>query len=160
MNCRPVSISVTIWHRALAVALLLGSTAAHAVFTVNAPWVRPTPERSATEAYMRLTSTEGAVLKEVRSALATSVVIRAAGSGGSGGRNLPQLVLPAGVPVLLAPDQVRLVLRGLAHPLATGERVPLVLTIEGADGSRQEIPVNAEVRVRSPIDDERRAHQH
>src|SRR5258708_28501082 len=153
---RPFPISASHSCRALAVAFLLGSTAAQAVFTVNAPWVRPTTERSATEAYMRLASTEGAVLKEVRSALATSVVIRAAGSAG---RYLPQLALPAGVPVVLAPDQVRLVLRGLAHPMAVGERVPLVLTIEGADGSRQEIPVNAEVRVRSPIDDERLSHQ-
>jgi len=157
MNRRPFTLCAIHGCRVLAVAFLLVSTAAHAVFSVNAPWVRPTQERSATEAYMRVTSTEGAVLKEVRSPLATSVVIRAAGSAG---RYLPQLALPAGVPVLFAPDQVRLVLRGLAHPMAVGERVPLVLTIEGADGSRQEIPVNAEVRVRSPIDDERRAHQH
>jgi len=31
------------------------------------------------------------------------------------------------------------------------------LTTEGADGSRQAIPVNAEARSRSPLDDERRA---
>jgi hypothetical protein len=157
MKRRPMSLPVTICFRALPGILLLASTAAQAVFTVNAPWVRPTTVRTATDAYMRITSTEGAVLKEAKSPLATSVVIRI---GGNAGRTLPQLALPAGVPVLLAPGEVRLVLRGLAHPLAVGERVPIVLTIEGADGSRQEIPVNAEVRLRSPIDDEKRAHQH
>ena len=124
------------------------------MFTVTAPWVRPTPERTATEAYLRITSTEDATLKEAKSALATSVVLRAAGSGS---RILPQLALPAGVPVVLAPEGVRLVLRGLAHPLAVGERVPLLLIIEAADGSRHEISVSAEVRVRPPADDERRA---
>ncbi len=142
MNRRLMAVSSPLYPRALVVALMLASTAAHAVFTVNAPWVRPTTERSATEAYMQ-------------SPIATSVVIRAAGSTH---RILPELALPAGTAILLAPDEVRLVLRGLAHPLAVGERVPLVLTIEGADGSRVQIPVNAEVRVRSPIDDERRAH--
>jgi copper(I)-binding protein len=131
---------------------LLFSTAALAVVTVNAPWVRPTPDRTATEAYLRLTSTEDATLKEIRSVLATSVVIRAAGSKS---RTLPQLALPAGVPVILAPESVCLVLRGLAHPLAVGERIPLVLTIEATDGSRHQISVSADVRLRPP-DDERR----
>jgi len=141
--------------RRLAIAgfLLLASTAAQAVLTVHAPWVRPTPDRASTDAYMSLTSTEGAVLKEVRSTIATSVVIRVEGPGK---RTLPQLALPAGVEVALSPDAVHLVLRGLAHPLGVGERVPLVLTIETANGSRQEISVNAEVRSHSPLDDERR----
>jgi copper(I)-binding protein len=106
---------------------------------------------------MLLTSTEDAVLKEVRSALATTVVMRAAGGGA---RTFPQLSLPAGVPVLLAPDSVHLVLRGLAHPLRIGERVPLVLTIETADGSRQQISVNAEVRLSAPTEDPQRARKH
>ena len=139
---------------ALAGILMFFATTALAVVTVNAPWVRPTPERTATEAYLRITSTEDATLKDARSAIATSVVIRAAGSNS---RTLPQLALPAGVPVILAPEGVRLVLRGLAHPLAVGERVTLVLTIEAADGSRHDISVNAEVRARPPTDDERRA---
>ena len=134
--------------------LMLLSTGAQAGLTVNAPWVRPTTERAATEAYMLLTSTDGAVLKEVRSPLATSVVIR---TNGGGTRTLPQLALPARVPVVLSSDSVHLVLRGLAHPLAVGERVPLLLTVEMADGSRQEISISAEVRLHSPLDDVRRA---
>ena len=140
--------------RDFAAVLLLLSAAAHAGTTVSAPWVRATPERASTDAYMLLTSTDGAVLKEARSTIATSVVIRMTGSGT---KILPQLALPAGVPVMLSPDAGHLVLRGLAHPLAVGERVPLLLTVESATGSRQEISVSAEVRLRSPPDDARRA---
>ena len=138
---------------ALVGVLLLCSTAAQAVLIVGAPWVRPTPERTATDAYMVLTSTEDAVLKDARSIVATTVVIR----GATGVKNYPQLALPAGVPVALAPGAWHLVLRGLAHPLNPGDRVPLVLTIESATGTRQEISVTAEVRARPPADDERRA---
>lgn len=137
---------------ALAGVLLLCSAAAQAVLIVAAPWVRPTPERTATDAYMVLTSTEDAMLNDVRSVVATTVVIR----GATGTRTYPQLALPAGIPVVLAPDTLHLVLRGLAHPLNPGDRVPLVLTIETATGARQEISVNAEVRARPPADDERR----
>jgi copper(I)-binding protein len=142
------------WLHALTGGAWLLAAVAHAAITVNAPWVQPTPERAATEAYLVLTSTEGATLKEVKSILATSVVIRVAGSGP---RPLPKLVLPAGVPVVLAPNGVHLVLRGLAHPLNIGDRVPLLLTFELASGARQEMAVNAEVRARSPLEDVRRA---
>jgi periplasmic copper chaperone A len=143
----------TIRRRALAAILLLCSTAAQAVLVVSVPWVRPTPDRTATDAYMVLTSTEGALLKGARSVVATTVVIR----GATGVKTFPQLALPAGAPVVLAPDTYHLVLRGLAHPLNAGDRVPLVLTIELATGARQEIAINAEVRARPPSDDERRA---
>jgi copper(I)-binding protein len=137
----------------LAGVVLACSTAAQAGLIVGAPWVRPTPERTATDAYMVLTSTEGALLKEARSVVATTVVIR----GATGTKTYPQLALPAGVPVALAPDAFHLVLRGLAHPLNPGDRVLMVLTIETASGARQEVSVNAEVRAHAPADDERRA---
>ncbi len=142
----------TMRSHAFAGLLLLACTGAHAALLVDAPWVRPTPDRASTTAYMSITSTEGAVLKEARSTVATSIVIRAAPTGA---RNYPQLALPAGVPVLLAPEAFHLVLRGLAHPLNPGDRVPLVLTIELESGALQEFTVNAEVRARAPAADAR-----
>ena len=141
---------------ALAGLLLLACTGAQAVLLVDAPWVRPTPDRASTTAYMSITSTEGAVLKAARSTVATSIVIRAASTGA---RNYPQLPLPAGVPVLLAPDAFHLVLRGLAHPLNPGDRVPMVLTIVLESGVLQEYAVNAEVRARAPVADARPARK-
>jgi copper(I)-binding protein len=124
---------------------------ARAIFIVNQPWMRPAPQGGSTEAYMDLTSTEGATLIAAHSTIA-NVVVRS--KGASAGR----LSLLAGKMVRLAPGGNRLSLTKLAHPLSRGDRVALTLTIESADGKRQEIPVSAEVRLRSPVDDERRAH--
>jgi len=41
-----------------------------------------------------------------------------------------------------------------------GERVPLTLVLRDAAGRRSELAVSAEVRIRSPQDDERRPHAH
>jgi hypothetical protein len=140
----------------LAVMLALAARDASALFAVNAPWAKAGTRT--TEAYTALTSTDGATLVSVRSPLAALVTMRGAGAGSKAIAALP---LPAGSAVELKPGRLRLVLTGLVHPLKLGERVPLTLSIEAADGSRQEIDVNAEVRRLSPIEAERRAqHSH
>jgi len=141
----------------MALALLCCSVTAHAVVTVNAPWVRPTSDRKGTEAYMVVTSSDDAILREARSATATTVVMRAAGTAG---RKLENVPLPACAAVKFAPGLIRFELVGLARALKVAERVPIVRVLELPDGAHMEIPVNAEVRLRSPIDDERRAHAH
>ena len=151
------SSTSTIARCALAGILLLAGAGVRAALLVDAAWVMPTSDRASTTAYMTLTSTEGAVLKEARSTVATSVVIR---SGATGARTYPRLALPAGVSVLLAPDAFHLVLRGLAHPLNPGDRVPMVLTIELSSGALQEYTVNAEVRARAPTADARPARKY
>jgi periplasmic copper chaperone A len=144
-------------------ALLLGFAAAvaaspaYALFVVNQPWIHPAQVAQSTEAYMDLTSTEGARLVGVRSDVAKSVSIRV--PGGAPGEN-PRITLPPKVLVPLAPGRYRIALIQLLRTLKLGDRVELTLTIERDDGSRQEIPVNAEVRQHSPIDEERRAHSH
>jgi len=103
------------------------------------------------------TRTEGATLVGARSEIAAGVTTYAAGTSPD---RIERLSLPAGQMVRLARGGLRLGLSGLARPLELGDRVPLVLTVETADGTRQEIPVNAGVRRHSPIDDERRTHGH
>jgi len=137
--------------------LALSPAMATAVFVVNAPWVHPAEKGGATEAYMTLTSTEGATLVGVRSDIALSVVIvTAAGKS----KSIERLSLSAGDTVGLKPGASRLRLLRLTRTLKLGDRVPLVLTVEYADGKRQEIPVDAEVRRRSPIDDHLHGHAH
>jgi len=140
------------WASAAALALGLHAPA-HALFTVNQPWVKPGAATS--EAYMVLTSTEGATLIGIRSSLAARASLRNA-------RSVPMatLALPAGRAVALRPDHEHIVLAGLSRPLKLGDRVPLTLVIESADGVRQEIPVDAEVRKESPYAAELRAHRH
>jgi len=151
------SRTATLRSHALAGMVLLACTGAQAAPLVDAPWIQATQDRASTAAYMTITSTQSAVLKEARSTVATSVVIR---SGATGARVYPRLALPAGVPVLLAPDAFHLVLRGLAHPLNPGDRVPIVLTIELETGALQEYTVNAEVRARAPVADTRPARKY
>jgi copper(I)-binding protein len=155
MNKRPS----TSRRLALICALGLAPLAQHAsaLLAINQPWVRPAQQQQTTEAYMNITSTDGAALVGAVSAAASRVVIR--GPGKSAG-DLARLPLPAQNIVVLAPGQYRLVLHRLTRTLKLGDRVPLTLTIEAADGSRQDVGVSADVRLHSPVDDDMHAHQH
>jgi periplasmic copper chaperone A len=137
---------------ALCAALFVAADA-HALFIVNQPWIKPGTRNS--EAYMILTSTEGATLVGVRSSIAARVSLR-----GKGSVARAALPLPAGEAIALRPGADRIALVGLTRALKRGERVVLTLEVETATGARQEIEVAAEVRSESPYDAERRAHRH
>jgi len=130
---------------------------AAAVITVNQPWLRPAKATQGTEVYMDVTSSEGALLLGAHTDVAGTVTIIAPGKKGVAAGSLA--LLP-GTTVALAPGAYRFALIRVQRPLKLGDRVMLVLAIEMADGSRQDIPVDAEVRMHSPIDDELRAHGH
>jgi periplasmic copper chaperone A len=141
----------------LGLGLALAAQQASALFIVNQPWARPAQRGQATEVYMDLTSTEGAMLVGVTSDAAAAVTVLAPGRNSTKPTRVP---LSANTLVALAPGGYRVALTGVLRPLKLGDRVKLTLTIEAADGSRQDITVDAEVRLRSPLDDERRAHSH
>ncbi|HEY5309654.1 MAG TPA: copper chaperone PCu(A)C [Casimicrobiaceae bacterium] len=130
---------------------------AAAVITVNQPWLRPAKATQGTEVYMDVTSSEGALLLGAHTDVAGTVTMIAPGKKGVAAGSLA--LLP-GTTVALAPGAYRFALIRVQRPLKLGDRVMLVLAIEMADGSRQDIPVDAEVRMHSPIDDELRAHGH
>lgn len=138
-------------------ALAHATAAASAVFIVNQPWVLPAARGKTTEAFMLLQSSEVASLVSVQSPYAANVAIIDAGGKKT---SLDRLPLQAGEAVLLAPGKRRLRLVDIDRALKLGDRVPLVLTIEGADGARQTIAIDVEVRRRSAADDERREHSH
>jgi copper(I)-binding protein len=143
---------------ALAALLLpLAPLAADATFAVNAPWVRFVKGATSAEVFMELQSSVNATLVDARTEAAKKVTIRPPGTRPA---PIAELPLPAGVPVHLVPGGIRLGLLRLTGTLKLGDRIPLTLIIRQADGRRREIPINAEVRRRSPIDDERRAHAH
>lgn len=85
---------------------MLASTAAQAVLSISGPWVRAAPDGRSAELFMKLTSSEPAVLAGVDSFAARSSVLRSAAPG----RAMSELPLAAGAAVALAPDgpQVRL----------------------------------------------------
>jgi periplasmic copper chaperone A len=79
---------------------------------------------------------------------------------GRDARAAVELALPAGTIVELAPGSYRFSLRRLNKNVKLGDIVPMTLTIRNADGVDQDIAVRAVARLRSPVDDERRAHRH
>lgn len=106
---------------------------------------------------MELRSTEGARLVAASTEVAAGVTLRSPGAVRGAAA---EIQLNAGATVKLAPGQSRIVLANLKRSLKPGDRVLLTLTIEDADGNRQQIPVNAEVRRHSPTDDHLRPHSH
>jgi copper(I)-binding protein len=144
---------------AIAFGLAIASVTepAEAVITINQPWLRPAQAAQATELYMDVTSSEGALIVGARTDAATAITLLAPGK-----KTIPavNLTLPPQTMVALAPGHYRFGLSRLQRTLKRGDRVLLVLAVEMADGSRQEIPVDAEVRMHSPLDDEMRAHGH
>ncbi len=141
-------------------ALPLASANAAGLFIVNEPWIRPAAAGS-TDAYMNLRSSEGTTLVGVRCELAATVTMEMPDNARRGKfRAVTRLSLPGGETVRLAPGQAHIRLAAIRHALKLGDHVALVLTLEAADGATQEIPVNAEVRHRSPTDDEMHEHGH
>jgi copper(I)-binding protein len=138
---------------ALLTTVVAAAPNAPALFIVNQPWVKP--GMHATEAYMVLTSTEEAKLIGARSPIAARLGLRGPGIHG---RTPPALALPAGSAVALRPGGNRIAVAGLAHALRLGQRFPLTLLVETATGVQQEVGVDAEVRVESPLDAERHHH--
>ena len=125
------------------------------VFVVNQPWLHPARKTQTTHAYMNLTSGDGAMLLGARSEDARRVSLRSARGAAAAG-----LALPAKSEVALAPGHDQLTLTGLTRTLKIGDRVNITLVVRNDNGTVHEIAVNAEVRHRSPVDDERRAHHH
>lgn len=141
----------------LAFVVALPAAVAQALTVVNQPWVRPAAAGASTEAFMNLTSTEGATLVAARSDSAAATTLHRPGRDA---RATGELALPAGAIVELAPNNYRFSLRRLNKSVKLGDIVSMTLTIRSADGVLQDIAVHAVARLRSPIDDERRAHRH
>jgi copper(I)-binding protein len=140
----------------VAIALALASAVAHAILSINEPWVRAAADGRSAEVFMKLKSSDAATLIGVDSFAARTVAIRAPGSR----RPLPELALPANVVVNMKPDDVRLGLNGLVRRLKLGEHVPVTLIVRSTDGTQQKLYINAEVRRHSPTDDELNPHAH
>ncbi|HEY6513790.1 MAG TPA: copper chaperone PCu(A)C [Burkholderiaceae bacterium] len=133
----------------LAAALSLLGAAACAQTTVKDAWVRGTvAEQKASGAFMHITSAKGGKLVSVSSPVAgvtevhemamegTTMRMRAVGS----------LELPAGKAVELKPGGYHVMLMDLKQQLKAGDTVPLSLVVEGKDGKRETVQLQAPVR--------------
>lgn len=140
--------------RAIA-SLLLGcgvqAFAAPAVppVTVSKAWVLSTvPAQTASGAYMELNSKDGAKLIAVESPVAGSVEMHEMKMDGNvmKMRELQNIDIPPGKTIKLDSGGTHLMLLDLKRQLKPGAIAPLTLTVEGRDGKRSKIEVNAAVR--------------
>ncbi|MFP5400603.1 MAG: copper chaperone PCu(A)C [Gammaproteobacteria bacterium] len=134
---------------ALAAFVGLFSLAASAEVTVAEPWVRATvPAQKATGAFMKLTSDADARLVSAASPVAGVVEIHEMLMEKDVMKMSPvqALDLPAGQAVELKPGGYHVMLMDLKAQVKEGDQVPLTLTVENKDGSRQTIELTAPVR--------------
>lgn len=135
----------------LAIATLIALSALHAAaeVTVAEPWVRATvPAQKATGAFMQLKSDADARLVSAASPVAGVVEIHemVMDKDVMKMNAIDGLALPAGQAVELKPGGYHVMLMDLKGQVKEGDQVPLTLTVENKDGSRQTIELTAPAR--------------
>ncbi|HEY1091599.1 MAG TPA: copper chaperone PCu(A)C, partial [Burkholderiaceae bacterium] len=116
---------------------------------VSEAWVRATvAQQKVSGAFMHLQAAGAMRLVAASTPAAERVEIHTMSMDGDRMRmrEIEGVELPAGAPVALQPGGRHLMLMGLKKPLQAGTRLPLTLTFVGADGKRQTLSVDAEVR--------------
>ena len=135
--------------RLLCVVAISFATSALAQVKVTNVWVRgAVPGQLTTGAFLDVTSAKEAKLVKVESPVAAVVEIHASETKNNlmTMRAVPSVALPAGKQVRFAPGGFHIMLMDLKLPVKNGESVPLRLIVEGEDGKRETIDVNAQVR--------------
>lgn len=133
----------------LTLALLVMAATAQAQLSVKDAWVRATvPQQKATGAFMQLTAASDARLVGASSPVAGVVEIHemAMVQDVMKMRAVASLDLPAGKTVALRPGGYHVMLMDLKGQVKDGDTVPLTLVLEGRDGKRQTVEVQAPVR--------------
>jgi copper(I)-binding protein len=135
---------------ALSLSLLVAAAPAAAQTTVKDAWVRSTvPQQMATGLFAQITSAQGGRLVSAASPVAGVVEVHEMTMDGNvmKMRALPNgLALPAGKAVELKPGGYHVMLMDLKQPLKAGDTVPVTLVIEGADGKRETLQLQAPVK--------------
>ncbi|KAA3653406.1 MAG: copper chaperone PCu(A)C [Proteobacteria bacterium] len=138
--------------RDLIATVLLACTTAVATageVTVSEPWVRGTvAAQQATGAFMGLTAAKPMRLVGASSPVTPTVEVHEMRMENDvmKMRQVAGIDLPAGQPVALKPGGYHIMLMGLTAPLSPGMNVPMTLTFEAADGSRETVEIEAPVR--------------
>lgn len=134
-----------------AAVFLLGAvslSAAAAEISVTDAWVRASmPGQKVSGAYMKIQSDADARLLGASSSVIPRVEVHEMKMDGNvmRMREVKAIDLPKGKTVLLEPGGFHLMLMNLPKPIAAGDVIPLVLTVE-SDGRQQTVEVQAEAR--------------
>lgn len=133
-------------------AAMLSVVFTHSVFAqvqVEEPWVRATvAQQKITGAFMRITAPQDARLVSARSPVAGRVEIHemAMENNVMKMRAVDAVELPADKLVELKPGGYHVMLFDLKRPVVEGDTVPLTIVVEGKDGKRESIALEAPVR--------------
>ena len=133
----------------LTLAALVMAAAAQAQVSVQDAWVRATvPHQQATGAFMQLTAASDMRLLGASSPVAGVVEIHemAMVKDVMKMRAVAGLDLPAGKTVELKPGGYHVMLMDLKGQVKDGDMVPLTLVLEGRDGKRQSLELQAPAR--------------
>ncbi|HEK1008210.1 TPA: copper chaperone PCu(A)C [Pseudomonas putida] len=145
-----MAVSLQPIKRGLAAIALLGlALPALAQTTVSDAWVRASvAHQQSTGAFMTLTASSDSKLVGVASTIAKTVQVHEMTMNGDvmGMKEVKAVELPAGKPVSLDPNGYHVMLMGLTQQVKEGEKVPLTLTVEDAQGAKETLNVQAEVR--------------
>ena len=132
-----------------AAALAVCCVTAQAQTTVKDLWVRGTvAQQKATGAFMQITSAQGGKLVSVQSPAAGVVEIHEMSMNGDVMKMhaVPAIDLPAGKPVELKPGGYHVMMMDLKQQLKAGDSVALTLVVEGKDGKRETLQLEAPVK--------------
>ena len=133
----------------ISAALSLAAQLACAQTTVKEAWVRGTvAQQKVTGAFMQLTSAQGGKLISVASPAAGMVEIHEMVMQGNvmKMRAVAGVELPPGKAVELKPGGYHVMLMDLKQQAKAGDTVALTLVVEGKDGKRETLTVNAPVK--------------
>ena len=137
----------------LVVALGALPAFAHAA-DVSDAWARSTVKgQTASVVYMTVTSAAPARLVGVSSPAAAVVQVHEMAMQGTTMKMRPVdgVDLPAGKPVELKPGGLHVMLLDLRQSLSSGDKVPLILKLEGADHRVVEQAISVDVRDAAPM---------
>ncbi len=116
---------------------------------VDAAWVRATaPGQTVAGGFMNLTADADMKLVGGSSPVCEAVELHfmRMENGMMEMRQMPEIALPKGETVKLAPGGLHVMFIGLKHPLRNGRKVPLTLKVQGADGKETALELQLPAR--------------
>ena len=157
MNSNAIKTAINVRVQTAVLGLFLLGTALQvsAQTQVEDAWVRATVAgQQATGAFMTVTASSDSKLLSVQTPVAKIVQIHESTMKNDVMSMQPVdfVALPAGKAVTLDPHSYHVMLIDLVGQVKEGDKVPLILTVENANGEKESIKVEAEARALNTSD--------
>lgn len=154
-RCRKTVVIKPLAQAAILFSLLGMAWQASAQTKIDDAWVRATvPGQQSTGAFLKITSSTDSKLVSVQSPVARTVQMHHSTMQNEVMRMDPveSVALPVGKTVVFDPDSYHVMLIGVYAQVKEGDKVPLTLTVEGVNGKKETITVEASARALNSSD--------